>query len=196
MKILEDIGYIKRNPTLYQLVQKLRVTRSKARNLIYDQELRRLDTNQLDARVKNAILNPIIQKDGELFLLEIENPLVADHLRSKVQELGYLTDSSFSPSVVKIPLRAVVAVIEDYIPKDERKSVRKTLIKAGAPDTSLQGILISTLKGVAIKLASDTGEAVVDNISTYLSPLLDGVIDTAIDKFANLYKPENKGTTK
>jgi len=190
MKALEKIDYINRDPTLYELVQKLRVTRMKARNLIYDQELRRLNTAELDKRVKDALLHPILQKDGELFLLEIENPLVSDHLRSKIQKLEFISDSSFSPSIVKLPLIAIVAVIEDYLSKEERDNVKDDLIKAGAPDTSLQGILKSTLKIAAKKLASDTGEALVDSVSGYLSPILDNAVDSAIEVFTDLFKKE------
>jgi len=190
MNALEKIDYINHDPSLYELVQKLRVTRMKARNLIYDQELRRLNTAKLDQRVKDALLHPILQKDGELFLLEIENPLVSDHLRSKIQKLEFISDSSFSPSIVKLPLNAIVAVIEDYLSEEERKNVKKALVKAGAPDISLQGVLKSTLKIAAKKLASDTGEALVESVSEYLSPILDNAVDTAMVIFTDLFEKE------
>ena len=190
MNALEKTAYINHDPSLYELVQKLRVTRMKARNLIYDQELRRLNTPELDQRVKDALLHPILQKDGELFLLEIENPLVSDHLRSKIQKLEFISDSSFSPSIVKLPLNAIVAVIEDYLNEEERKNVKKALVKAGAPDISLQGILKSTLKIAAKKLTSDTGEALVESASEYLSPILDNAVDSTLEIFADLFKKE------
>jgi len=190
MNALEKTAYINHDPSLYELVQKLRVTRMKARNLIYDQELRRLNTPELDQRVKDALLHPILQKDGELFLLEIENPLVSDHLRSKIQKLEFISDSSFSPSIVKLPLNAIVAVIEDYLSEEERKSVKKALVKAGAPDKSLQGVLKSTLKIAAKKLASDTGEALVESVSEYLSPIMDNAVDSATEIFTDLFKKE------
>lgn len=116
IKALEDLAYLSKEPSLYEHVTKLRVTRAKARNLIYDQELRRLDTKALDLRVKEALKAPLLQKQGDLFVIEIENPLVIDHLRSKLQTLGHASDGSFSASIVKISLDAVAALIEDYLP--------------------------------------------------------------------------------
>ena len=79
---LGEIGAISSEPGVYELVSKLRVTRTKARNLIYERELRRLSTTELDSRVKNLLKRPIIQKTGDQFVLEVENPLVSDHLLS------------------------------------------------------------------------------------------------------------------
>lgn len=106
---LEEIGAISSEPGVYELVSKLRVTRTKARNLIYERELRRLTPAELDSRVRTLLKRPIIQKAGDQFVLEVENPLVSDHLRSKVQILGHVSDGSFSPIIVKLPLDAVVA---------------------------------------------------------------------------------------
>ena len=103
-KMLEQIGYINEDSTLYELVQKLRVTKTKARNLLYDQELRRLDITELDKHIIELLKNPILQKEGDLFLFEVENPLVSDHFKAKVQSIGYLTDGSFSPSIVRLSI--------------------------------------------------------------------------------------------
>ncbi|WP_219625941.1 hypothetical protein, partial [Vibrio parahaemolyticus] len=41
LDILEKIGAVDSEPQIYELVSKLKVTRSKSRNLIYERELRR-----------------------------------------------------------------------------------------------------------------------------------------------------------
>ena len=56
--VLIDIGYLSGEPTIYELISKLAVTRSKARSLLYDRELRRLDEDALDIRIKDALRNP------------------------------------------------------------------------------------------------------------------------------------------
>lgn len=189
---LEEIGAISTEPSVYELVSKLRVTRSKARNLIYERELRRLTPAQLDARVRNLLKRPIIQKAGEQFVLEVENPLVSDHLRSKVQSLGYISDGSFSPSIVKLPLDAVVALIELYIPEDQRNPVKFALVAAGAPDTSFKGVMKAVLKRVAGKVASDTGEALLDSASEYISPIVDASVDGLTVKIAEVFQEDGE----
>jgi len=188
LETLAEVGAISAEPGVYELVSKLRVTRTKARNLIYERELRRLSTTELDSRVRNLLKRPIIQKAGEQFVLEVENPLVSDHLWSKVQALGHVSDGSFSPSIVKLPLDAVVALIEYYIPEDQRAPVKTALIEAGAPDTSFKGVLKAVLKKVAGKVASDTGEALLDNASEYISPIVDAALGDLTEKISDVFR--------
>jgi len=187
---LEEVGAISTEPGVYELVSKLRVTRTKARKLIYDRELRRLTPAELDSRVRNLLKRPIIQKSGDQFVLEVENPLVSDHLRAKVQFLGHISDGSFSPSIVRLPLDAVVALIEHYIPQNQRTPVKVALVAAGAPDASLKGVLKAVLKKIAGKVASDTGESLVENASEYISPIVDATLDGLTDKIAAVFSPD------
>jgi hypothetical protein len=172
--VLEKIGYIEENPTLYSLVKKLRVTRSKARYLLYERELRRLGEKDLDKKVLEILKHPLIQKQGELFVLEIENPLVIDHLRAKVQLLGYASDGSFSPSLVKLSDSAIIALLDDLLEEKTKVGVRKEFVKAGLPDKSFQGILKDILKALGKKAADEAGSKVVENV---LGPIIDGAFD-------------------
>ncbi len=179
LNTLQSLGYVSDEPTLYDLVSRLRVTRSKARNLLYDTELRRLDTEALDGKLRIALKRPIMQKQAELFVLEIENPLVIDHLRARLQHLGHATDGSFSPSLVKVSLDALVALLEDYLSESQQEQARRALVRAGAPDTSLSGVLKATVRAIAGRFAREAGEAVVGRVSEFVTLLLDGVIDEA-----------------
>lgn len=188
LELLEDIGAIHAEPAVYELVSKLKVTRSKARNLLYERELRRLSSNELDYRVRSLLKRPIIQKSGELFILEVENPLVSDHLRDRVQKLGYVSDGSFSPSLVKLSLDAITAVIKSYLSEVEQNEVRQALIEAGAPDTSVRGVIKSALKRVGAKVAADSGEALMDQATEYLSPIVDGAAALIRERLPDLYQ--------
>lgn len=189
---LEEVGAISSESGVYELVSKLRITRTKARNLIYERELRRLTPAELDSRVRNLLKRPIIQKSGDQFVLEVENPLVSDHLRSKVQVLGHVSDGSFSPSIVKLSLDAVVALIELYIPENQRDPVKSALVAAGAPDASFKGVLKAVLKKVAGKVASDTGEALLENASEYISPIVDATVAGLTAKIAEVFSVEGE----
>lgn len=184
---LEKVGYVDEDSNLYDLVTLLRVTKTKARNLVYDQELRRMDSAQLDKKILEALKRPLLQKQGDLFLLQIENPLVSDHLKSKIQKLQFASDGSFSPDIIKLSLNAITALVENVIPEEQRELTRNALIAAGAPDTSFKGVLKSTIKALARRYAQDTGEALVDNVSQFLSPLLDGALETVTEKAADIF---------
>lgn len=184
---LEQVGAISADPQLYELVSKLKVTRPKARRLIYDRELRHSSSTDLDAKVKALLKRPLLQKQGELFVLEVENPLVSDHLRAKVQQLGYVSDGSFSPSLIKLGLEAITALIAALLSAGEQEQVRLALVAAGAPDGSLKGVLKATLKKVASKVAADSGEALMDKAAGYLAPIVDASIAALGEKAAELF---------
>lgn len=184
---LEQVGAISADPQLYELVSKLKVTRPKARRLIYDRELRHSSSADLDAKVKALLKRPLLQKQGELFVLEVENPLVSDHLRDKVQQLGYVSDGSFSPSLIKLGLEAITALIASLLNAAEQEQVRLALVAAGAPDGSFKGVLKATLKKVASKVAADSGEALMDKAAGYLAPIVDASIAALGEKAAELF---------
>lgn len=188
LNVFERLQAIDEEPELYELVSKLKVTRSKARVLIYDRELRRSSEEELDEKVKTLLKRPLIQKNGDLYVLEVENPLVSDHLRSKVQKLGYVSDGSFSPSIVKLGIDAVAALIESYLTEQEKGEVKDALVAAGAPDTSFKGVIKATFKKVASKVASDTGEALMERASNFISPIIDAAIDLVKERAGDLFK--------
>lgn len=192
LNMLEQIKVFNKEPKLYELVSNLKVTRTKARGLLYDRELRRSSQKELDEKVKTLLKRPLVQRNGDLYVLEVENPLVSDHLRSKVQTLGYVSDGSFSPSIVKLGLDAITALIESYLSEQEKDDIQAALVAAGAPDASFSGVLKATFKKVASKLASDTGEALIDNASDFISPIIDAGIDLIKIKYGELFDQESE----
>ena len=109
-----------------------------------------------------------------------------------MQSLGHVSDGSFSPSIVKLPLDAVVALIKLYIPENERGPVKDALVAAGAPDTSFRGVLKAVLRKVASKVAADTGEALLDHASEYISPIVDAAADRLTDKISEVFPAEGE----
>lgn len=90
--------------------------------------MRRSTREDLEARIKALLRKPLIDKKGNHFMLEVENPLLLDHLRSKIQQLGHISDGSFSSSLVKLSVDAFVALVEDTL-KDELE-IAESVLKA------------------------------------------------------------------
>ncbi len=187
LRLLTQVGGVGARPSVYELVSSLRITRAKARRLIYDQDLRCRTQEELDIDVRQLLYRPIIQKRGDSFALEIENPLLSDHLRAKLKRLGHVTDGSFSPSLVTLTLNAMVALIEDQLSDADKSTTFEKLVEAGAPDKTLKGVLKSTLKKIGEKIADDTGEAVADEVSKYLGPLLNTSKEAITSSFKSLF---------
>ena len=172
---LERIGYLNAHASNYTLMQKLRITKTKARQLVYERELRRMDKSDLDERVKEILKRPIIQKQGELFALAIDNPLISDHLESLVESLGYAQDGSFSPKLVRLSDAAIVALINSLLDEDQKKEVIRAFDKLGLPDKTFKGVLKGVLKVLAKKVADEAGSKLVENV---LGPVIDGAFDS------------------
>ena len=192
LKLLVDLGAVGVRPSIYDLVSKLKVTRAKARRLIYDRELRSRTSEELDNDVRTILRRPIIQKRGDLFALEIENPLLSDHLRAKIQALGHVTDGSFSPNLVTLTLDAIVALIDSQLSTAEKTLTQKALVAAGAPDKTLKGMLKSALKKLGEKIADETGGAVAEEVSDYIGPLLDSSKSAITSAFKSVFAAKVK----
>lgn len=196
LNVLEELKAIDQEPELYEFVSKLKVTRSKARGLIYNRELRRSSESALNDKVKTLLKRPLIQKNGDLYVLEVENPLVSDHLRSRVKKLGYVSDGSFSPSIIKLGLDAITALVAFYLSDSERKAIKAVLVAAGAPDTTFTGVLKAMFKKLASKVAADTGDALMDKASGFISPIIDASIELIKEKAGELFMPETESESE
>ena len=192
LKLLVDLGAVDARPSIYELVSKLKVTRTKARRLIYDRELRSRTSEELDDDVRTVLRSPIIQKRGDLFALEIENPLLSDHLRAKLKALGHVSDGSFSPSLVTLTLDAMVALIDSQLSDAEKTVTQKALIAAGAPEKTLKGVLKSALKKLGEKIADETGGAVAEELSDYIGPLLESSKSAITSAFKSVFASNAK----
>ncbi len=185
---LQQLGIFSKNPELYELVSELRVTRAKARNLLYESKLRQTSKSELDEELKQLLQNPIFLKDNDKIGIEIDNPYLIDHLRARLKQLNHITDGSFSPELVRLTTDAFVALFESYLPDESRKEIKAAFVEIGAEsDTSLKGVLKGALKKLGAKVASEAGGQVAESVGEYLGPLIKGSIEVIKNKFTGLY---------
>jgi|LakMenEpi03Aug12_release.lakeMendotaPanAssembly.Ray.scaffolds.fasta_scaffold272600_2 hypothetical protein len=188
LEALVRIGYLNSEPSLYQLIQLLRVSRSKSRSLVYERDLRRLGKSQLDDLLKDSLARPYVLKQGDLFCLEIENPLVIDHLKDKLKQLGFATDGSFSPSLVRLSRDAFNALVVSCVGSDRQEAVKAALVAAGAPDGTFGGVIKGVLVKLGGKFADSAGEELAGNISEYLGPILSGATSEITSRVSELFR--------
>lgn len=188
LDVLVALGALPAEPSPQDLVGLLRVTRQRARTLVYARELRLADPARLEQRLVEVLAQPVIQKDGEEFVLDVDSPLLLDHLRARVRALGFVAEGGFSPSLVRLPLAAMVALVREAIPEDRRDEVLAALRAAGLPDTSLAGVLRAALRRLGQRVASEAGAMAMDEVSGYLKPLLEANLDRIKRRFTALLK--------
>jgi hypothetical protein len=186
LQSLEDLGGISKNPQLFEIIRNLKVTRTKARSLHYEKGLRQMDLNDLEKAATETLKRPILQKQGALFVLQIEDPLVSDYLRNECQKLGHATDSSFSPSLMKLSIDAYVALIERRLSKEDQRVVEKALVEAGAPDVSFKGVVRSVLVNLGKRAVGEAGQSIAEGLSDFITALLKPTHRRVHDAYANL----------
>lgn len=188
---LQELGVIDKSPEIYELVSELRVTRAKARNLLYEAKLRASTQDDLDMELKELLIDPVFFKDQDKIGIEVDNPYLIDHLRFKLKKLNHITDGSFSPELVKLTVEAYIALFESYVPETSKQKVMDALIAIGAKtDSSFSAVLTGILKKLGEKVAADAGAHAAETVGDYLKPIIDTSIASIAHIFSSFFEEE------
>lgn len=192
---LITVGYLDKDPKVYDMVQRLKITKGRARTLLYDLELRRQNETSLDEMVVAALKKPLLQGQGYAIALEIENPYLADHIRNRITELGHVSDGSFSPSLIRLSASAAAALVDHYLDRVEKKKVERALIRVGGEDRSVTGLMTKVIAGAANAVAGKAGEAAITQGAELMGALLDANADkivSYVDGIVSFIKTNNQ----
>lgn len=175
---LQELGIISLQPEIYDIVTLLKITRTKARNLLYEANLRRSDLQNQDEQLRQLLLNPVFIKDGDKIGIEIGDPFLVDHLKARLKKLKHITDSSFSTELIKMSVDAYTDLFESLLPETSKDSINKALIDIGAKDdTSIKGLIKGWLMKLGGKIADNAGSKMAEQLSGYLGILIEGSVD-------------------
>lgn len=191
-RTLRDAGLIGVEAALYQVMADLRVSRSKARNLMFDLEIRQAQAGQLDDQVRSVIMNDSYFRDANWFVLEVENPVVQAHLREICRRARVVTDASFNPSLVRLPVSGLASVLEEFMTADQQAEVKRGLYRAGKlDDPSFRGLMKRALSDLAGRFAGKVGGEVMDGaigaVGEFLQPILSGDQEAITDIWSGIY---------
>ncbi len=191
-RTLRDAGLIRSEAALYQVMADLRVSRSKARNLMFDLEIRQAQAGQLDDQVRSVIMNDSYFRDANWFVLEVENPVVQAHLREICRRARVVTDASFNPSLVRLPVSGLASVLEEFMTADQQAEVKRGLYRAGKlDDPSFRGLMKRALSDLAGRFAGKVGGEVMDGaigaVGEFLQPILSGDQEAITDIWSGIY---------
>lgn len=167
------LGIVAPDASLYDILTGLRITRAKAAQLVFDREVRRgVTESELDTLAIETIAAARFVKDGDLLMIEEENPLVHAHLKERLKRLRHLSDTSFNAAIVRMTIPAAQALMVDIIPADRREDVRRALVEAGAPDRTIGHVMGTALRKLGGKATDTAGDVAIDGLKEYLKPLL------------------------
>ena len=170
---LQRLGVLSTQPDEYELVMTLRVTKNKARALLYQVALRRPQTpEETISALRQLLTQPRVTKDGDLILIEVPDPLLMDCLRQRVRQLGFLSDGSFSGAIAKIPGRALAALIADLVPVAEQAAIKTRLRAAGVSGDDFQSMIAGVLGNLGKRVAGAAGEQIAEQIGSKIGDLI------------------------
>jgi hypothetical protein len=179
-QVLQDLKIFDRNPNLYSLLSSLRVTRGKARTLLYESNLRK-DVD-LEEELLEILKNPILLKDNDKVCLEIDNPLLLDHLKHVLKGLKHITDGSFSPDLVKLTPKAYKDLLNKKFSKISKSELKAALVECGAEKAlTATSLLSGVLKKVGRKVADDAGDRAGELLGDYLGDLFTAGLEKATE---------------
>lgn len=184
---MSRLGVVPADASLYDLMTGMRVSRAKASQLLFEREVRSRTPADLDVAVTNALGRVRFEKSGDIFSIEIEDPLLHAHLKERLRRLGHASDTSFNPSLVRMGLDAARDLIVDVMPEDRRKAVRKALIDAGAPDDSVKGVVGRALKAIGSKVGSGATDMATEAAKDQVKLLLAGAAPAIVTTFTTLF---------
>ena len=186
------MGVISDNPTIYDVMRDLKVTRSKARTLIYEFQLRKVQNEeQLREQLRDLMKTPLMSTLSKNVCLEVDNPYLVDFIRNELKRLGFITDGSFHAELVKMSTEAFASLYENVLSEQGKQQIHDRLVALGVkPDTSLKKILPHLMKGVAKTMAKaaigKVGEDIADDCIQYVEDNIDALKETLGNFFNNV----------
>lgn len=168
LQLFIDVGLFRdKKPSVYEISQKLKITTSRARTLVYARELKSADEHSLMSDLESELQKPRLAKDGDFFVLAIDSPVLREHLKNKVRLLGLVYDSSFSPENVRLSPRGYAKLIETVLNDSQKARVREVL-GGGLEPEPVSTLLEVGLKTLGNRVAGEFGEVVSDRVSNFV----------------------------
>ncbi len=181
---MQDLDLIDKNPQGYNVVQALHVTSTKARNLIYASALSREQEFDVDKALIDALAKPrFLTGTDKMIGIDIDNPLVVDHLKFKLRKLGHITDGSFNHDLVKMTPEAMSALYVEYVPEQTRANLMDVLIKNGIeedPHASVYKGISTFFRKLGENVAKAGSEKLLEKITETLPKILVGAATKAL----------------
>lgn len=124
--IMRDLKLISEDPDVWEIINKLKLTRTKANGLIYDANIRREGAfEKLDVILRETLEKIPYIWEGNYVSIQIDNPLLRDHIKSILKKENCLSDGSFSPEIVKMKPEAFICMYLNALNENERNEFEK-----------------------------------------------------------------------
>jgi hypothetical protein len=174
--LLIHAGVIDANASLYRIARALNVTPAKARNLLFQHQLRHVSETETDHAVMIALTTARYRKEGANLSFGVASPLVQAAIRARMQDGGVFADVSLSGDILRVSPEQFGAVIGSLISDAEaRRLIAHLKSKKLVDESALRKAVGDLGSGLAKKVVEAGGDKALD-------PLLEGLGRFLIEK--------------
>lgn len=133
-QLLMDTRVLDPTRPIYEIARSLNVTPAKARNLLFQYQLRTMTETQVDSSVLIAITTAKWGLDAQRIGFGVESPLVRAAIQAKAKDKNVFPDVSLSGEILYVPMNQVGDFIAAFLPKAKVGKLVERLRKRGVVD--------------------------------------------------------------
>ena len=160
--------------SIFAIARALNITPAKARNLLFQYQLRHVDTLRGEQMVAATLVRANFSVDDKRLSFGIESPLVRAIIDSKLKEHGVFADLSLSGEILRVPLAQFDQFIGLLMGEDKVAELEKALKKDGHLKAStLSAYLTKYGAAVASGAAGAAGKEgfakIIEGVGSFMS---------------------------
>lgn len=174
-RLLIEGGVIDPNGSIFGMARALNVTPAKAKNLLFQYQLRWMDELEAEKAILDSLSRARFTVDDKRLSFGIESPLARATIVGRLKALDVYADVSLSGDILKVPLDQFDLFITGLIGEERARELEAALKKDGhLKDGSLRGYLNKYGSEVAKGGANAAGREGMRSLFTGLSDWLSG----------------------
>lgn len=140
-----DSGVIKKDPSIFDLVNELKISRSKARSLIYDYNLRKKNEKMLKEDLKNLLKDGVVEKDDRI-KIEVDDPYLSDYIRNVLKSNKMIANGSFMKEILVLSTKAYCTLLENCLTDEETEAAKRNLFGDSIAKSVMNGFMYKFLE--------------------------------------------------
>lgn len=164
-RLLMETGVLTRDHSLYDIARCLNVTPSKARNLLFQHQLRTMSASAIEADVLKTILEAKFGVDGGRIGFGVESPLVRAAVMARAKTKAVFPDVSQSGETLYVPMNQIGDFFTAFLPADKTKKLIEGLRKKRVVDPDDVSKALNKIgEAMVLEAAKASGKAVAKNL--------------------------------
>lgn len=140
-----DAGVIRKDPSIFDLVNELKISRSKARSLIYDYNLRKKSEEMLKEDLKLLLKDGVVEKDDRI-KIEVDDPYLSDYIRNILKSNKMIADGSFMKEILVLSTKAYCTLLENCLTDEETEAAKRNLFGDSIAKSVMNGFMYKFLE--------------------------------------------------